>query len=740
MDSVVTRMKGMVYELSVIAPCYNEEGNLRELVNRLRAAFATKNIAGEVVLVDDGSKDGTGPLIDQLAKENPDVVAVHHDVNRGMVAGWRSGLQASHGDLVCLIDADLQNLPEDVCRLYREIRVSGADVVQGSRSSVGRLRDSRFLLSKGLNLILNTCFGMRLRDNKSGFIICRRDVLADILRHRFHYYYFQSLIMVAAKSKGYTIREVETLFESRLVGKSFIPQFPIAVIFKALLDVIKATFEYRISDQPTTILGEHLQKLAPLDPSKETMQGWRRALFSLYTWTMPMHAWMISRNIRIYYDELKRSQWLTPEQIREIQERKLRELVHQAYYHVGYYRDLFDRLGLTPADIRTIEDLQKLPLLDKKTVRKHLYFDLLSDNHDKKKMLKITTSGSTGEPFVCYADKFQLEMRWAATLRSMEWTGYRFGDRQARLWHQTIGMNWRQVIRERLDAFLNRRIFIPAYEMSDKNLPRSMAKLQRFQPTLIDGYAESFNFLAHYIKRNELPGVRPKGIISSAQALPDQSRQVIENTFGCRAFDKYGSREFSGIAYESDGHDGHLVVAENYIVEILKDGRPAAPGEIGEVVITDLNNRCLPFIRYRVGDLAVALDSSTPSKCGRGLPRIGRIEGRAQAVILGANGNYLPGTFFMHYFKDFDYVVRQFQIIQKRLGHLTLKIVKADRFNDQLFNEILDGLRRYVGKEMEIAIEFVDSIPMVRTGKHQATISELNLDFQKINQRETVGQ
>jgi len=726
----------MTSQLSVIAPCYNEEGNLRELVNRLRAAFEIKNLRGEVVLVNDGSVDGTGKLIDQMAREHPNVVAVQHSENRGIVAGWRSGLAASRGDYVCLIDADLQNLPEDVCRLFREIRNTGVDIVQGYRSSIGRLRDSRSLLSKTLNFILNASFGMRLRDNKSGFIICRRAVLADILRHRLKYSYFQSLIMVSAKSKGYTIREIETLFESRLVGKSFIPRFPVSVVCKVLIDSIKAIYEYRICDTHTTALDEYLKSFPSLDRTKDTMRGWRRFLFSLYIWTMPLHAWLISRNVRVYYEQLKRSQWLTPQQICEIQESRLRELVHQAYYHVGYYRDIFDQLGLTPADIQTIEDLQKLPLLDKKTFRKHLYFDLLSDNHDKKKMLKITTSGSTGEPFVCYAEKYQLEMRWAATLRSMEWTGYRFGDRQARLWHQTIGMSFGQVVREHLDAFLSRRIFIPAYEMSDKNLPSSMAKLRRFKPVLIDGYAESFNFLARYIKLHSLLGVRPKGIISSAQVLPDQSRQSIEAAFGCKVFDKYGSREFSGIAYESDAHDGHLVVAENYIVEVLKDGRPAKPGEVGEVVITDLNNRCTPFIRYRVGDLAVAMDNSVPSGCGRGLPRIGRIEGRAQAIIMAANGSYLPGTFFMHYFKDFDYAVRQFQIIQDRLGSMTLKIVKADRFNNSLFEEMLTGLRRYVGKEMDIQVDFVDSIPLVRTGKHQATISHLNLDFQELNEQD----
>lgn len=315
----------------------------------------------------------------------------------------------------------------------------------------------------------------------------------------------------------------------------------------------------------------------------------------------------------------------------------------------------------------------------------------------------------------------------------MEWTGYRFGDRQARLWHQTLGMSFGQVTRERLDAWLSRRLFIPAYEMSDRNLPQTIKKLRRFRPVLIDGYAESFNFLAHYIKQHGLEGVRPRGIISSAQVLPDQSRALMEYTFGCGVYDKYGSREFSGIAYESEGHSGHLVVAENYIVEILKDGLPAKPGEMGEVVITDLLNRCMPLIRYRVGDLAIAMDNSTPSPCGRGLPRIGRIEGRAQAIIIGANGNYLPGTFFMHYFKDFDHIVRQFQIIQDQRNRLKLRIVKADRFNEQLFGEVLHGLRKFVGEKMELEVEFVESIALVRTGKHQATISHLDLDFQSLD-------
>ena len=458
------------------------------------------------------------------------------------------------------------------------------------------------------------------------------------------------------------------------------------------------------------------------------MPGWRRALFVLYTETMPLHAWMLSSRVRKYYDQLQESQWWEPEQIRSYQERRLRALINHAYNNVPYYRNLFNS-RIPP--IHTLADLQTHPLLEKSTIRSH-FSELLSDNHDPKKILKVTTSGSTGEPFVIYADQHQLEMRWAANLRSIEWTGYRFGDKQARLWHQTIGMSRTQILRERIDAWFNRRIFIPAYEMTDENLPATVERLMKFQPALIDGYAESFNFLAYYFKHSELQGIHPKGIISSAQVLPPQSRKSIESAFNCRVFDKYGSREFSGIAYESDGHAGHLVVAENYIVEILKDGRPALPGELGEVVITDLNNYCMPLIRYRIGDLAVAMDNSVKSPCGRGLPRIGRIEGRTQAVILGANGRYIPGTFFMHYFKDYETDIRQFQIIQEREGELILNIVTSPATPTTRISELLKGLYPYIGETMKLWVCDVESIPLGRTGKHCATISRLNFDAQKV--------
>ncbi|HEY8156246.1 MAG TPA: glycosyltransferase [Myxococcota bacterium] len=715
--------------LSVVAPCYNEAQNLPELVERLNRTFQRKHISGEIMLVNDGSRDATGSVIDELARRNPNVVGVHHPVNRGIEAAWRSGLQAARGVYVCFIDADLQHLPEDVYRLLREIQLSNADLVQGYRSSVGRLKNSRYILSKGLNFILNVLFGMNMRDNKCGFVIARKEVLEDVLTHRYRYRYFQTFITVSATAKGYTTRSIETLFESRLLGESFLAKFPTRVVLWSLIDLLKGFVEFRLARKKENILADFLAANPP--PRRvPPLPLWRRLWQEAFFLTMPLHKWMITRRARSYYHELLASQYLPPEKLRDLQERKLRRLITHAYYHVAYYRERMDALGLTPSDVRNLEDLRKLPLLGKDDVRENLHFDLLSDNHEKRKILKITTSGSTGEPFVCYADQHQLEIRWAATQRSMEWTGYRFGDRCARLWHQTIGMSWPQIVRERIDAWFNRRLFIPAFEMSDQNIATFVEKLRSYRPVLLDGYAESFNFLAHYIQNHGLESFHPKAVISSAQVLPEQSREIIAKTLGCGVFDKYGSREFSGIAYECEQHEGHHVVAESYVVEILKDGAPAQPGEWGEVVITDLNNFCAPLIRYRVGDLAVAMDEKVSCGCGRGLPRIGRIEGRVQAIIIAQNGSYVPGALFPHLFKDYDHVIRQFQVRQDRLGSITLRVIKALRFDEPTFQELLAQLRQYLGQDMKIDVEFVDRIEMVRTGKHQSSISHLALDLQ----------
>jgi phenylacetate-CoA ligase len=124
------------------------------------------------------------------------------------------------------------------------------------------------------------------------------------------------------------------------------------------------------------------------------------------------------------------------------------------------------------------------------------------------------------------------------------------------------------------------------------------------------------------------------------------------------------------------------------------------------------------------------MDPNATCACGRGLPRIGKIEGRVQSIIIGSKGQYVPGTFFAHVLKDYDHAIRQFQIVQEERGSIVFKVVKGKRFSDETLAEVLSTLHRFLGEDLKIHVEFVENVDMVRTGKRLATVSRLGIDFQ----------
>ncbi|MCA9622564.1 MAG: glycosyltransferase family 2 protein [Myxococcales bacterium] len=223
--------------LSVIAPCYNEEANVSTLVARMMAVFDDLAIPAELLLIDDGSADRTWECIEEQAALEPRVRGIKHTKNQGIEGGWRTGVAEGRGELVCLIDSDLQNRPEDIPRLYAAWLAESPDMVQAVRHPKGV--KSRRLFSRALNHILNLSFGMSLRDNKSGFIICRRETLRELLEHRYHYKYFQSFIGCAAGVRNLRIVEVDTDFEARHGGESFLSHFPVAVSLRIVGELVK---------------------------------------------------------------------------------------------------------------------------------------------------------------------------------------------------------------------------------------------------------------------------------------------------------------------------------------------------------------------------------------------------------------------------------------------------------------------------------------------------------------------
>lgn len=715
-------------EISVIVPCFNEAENVVILTKRLEKSLASLNRDFEIIFVDDGSTDETWKIIQQIADANRRVVCLRALENGGLFKSWKLGVSSASGSVCVLIDADLQNPPETVPDLIRELERSNADICQGVRSSISWNRDLRFWSSRGLNTLLNLVFFDRASDHKSGFLAAWTPVLKSVLDYGERLRFPQTFVRASARSRGFLVKEFETLFEPRLNGESFLVGRRLALAYIGVIaDFPRAWFQLKSKKVRHRITRDFSANLA--SPPEQSDRGLR---YEFYFKSMPAHAWLISgATTREALETLEQTQFLPREELRTIQSARLQRLIHHAVEGTSYYRELLSSTGLSISDFKNLDDLVHFPLLSKDDVKQNLHMRMFAEGHRKEQMLKIQTSGSTGTPSVTYADKSQLEVRFATTIRALRWTGWRFGDPQLRLWHQRLGMTKSQWIREAIDAKLLRRYFVPAFEMTTASLEGLVKEIDKVRPVLIDGYAESLNFIALFLNQGGSLKAAPKAFMSSAQILTSGTRNLLESTTGAKVFDKYGAREFSGIAYQCGYGQNYHVMDESYVVEVLKDGQPAQPGEVGEVVITDLNNYSTPMIRYRIGDLARAVGNQEVCECGRTLSLIGEIQGRTQALVHCANGRWLPGTFFAHFFKDYEGRVSQFQVIQKTKGEMKLLIVKNEGWTETSWSAIIEHLRDYVG-ETGIEVEFVENIPLLKTGKRTPVISEVRIDFQSV--------
>jgi len=353
----------MALELSVVVPCFNEEFNVEELARRVLGIFDVGGFAGELILVDDGSADGTRAAIEALATRFPGlVVGQFHTQNAGIAAAWRTGTAAARGRLVSIIDADLQYQPEDLLRMRRELIEHTLDIVQGWRSPVGRKKETRYYLSRGLNSLLNATFGMHLRDNKSGFVVCAKEVMEDLLTYKGSYHYWQSFIMVAAHAKGYSYKEIEILFENRRQGQSFLEKTAYRAVARSFVDLPKAVWEYRVRQRYHDSAEQFLRRNPVVDRTTPRTPA-RDLHWKAYMGTFERTHWLLTRDVERYYETLRKTQWLAPAAMRDLQDEKLRRLVRHAYRNVPYYRGRMQELKLRPEDIRGQADLPKLPFL-----------------------------------------------------------------------------------------------------------------------------------------------------------------------------------------------------------------------------------------------------------------------------------------------------------------------------------------------------------------------------------------
>lgn len=435
----------------------------------------------------------------------------------------------------------------------------------------------------------------------------------------------------------------------------------------------------------------------------------------------PLWARRDGRNSARLRRELDRRQFDSPSVIRARQLVMLRRILRYAADTTPYYRDLFSQHAVNVDDVQSFADLTRLPILTKSDIRAHGK-TLLSDVFRNRPTTKKKTSGSTGVPLEVRLDSAGLEWKRACTLRSDEWSGWRRGERSAKVWgnpdYKHTG------VRGRLRNWLyERATYLDTVKVSPEAVHRFANRLTRTQPELIFGHAHSVFLLADHFARHNQRAYVPRGIITTAMVLHDFQRRRIEEVFQCPVTNRYGCEEASLIACECSEHRGLHINADSVYLETLVDGRPTRPGEPGKIVITDLSNFAMPLIRYQVGDVGVL--SERVCACGRGLPLLESLEGREADYVVTADGQYVSGISLTENFAVLVPGVAQIQIVQETIDRFRFRIVRDAAFGPASERKIAELVTERFGRQAQWECEYVEAIPQEASGKYRFCISHV---------------
>jgi phenylacetate-CoA ligase len=413
-----------------------------------------------------------------------------------------------------------------------------------------------------------------------------------------------------------------------------------------------------------------------------------------------------------YLEQFERSQFLSPDALRELQWSQFRGILQHAFDHCVFYRRKLTAAGIAPPDIRSLDDVARVPTTSKEEIQEFVQ-EMIADNVHTP-LLKDMTGGSTGSPMIFYYDEDRLDSRAAATIRHNRWTGWDIGKKVAVLWGAPRDLAPPPSMKARVrDWILDRRLVFDASAIDEARLRAFYERMQRDRPEFVLAYANTLALFARYLQESGLRPPRPRAIICSAEVLTEENRVLIEATFGCQVFNRYGSREFAVIASQCGHHAGMHVNAENLLVETVA----------GELVVTDLKNLGMPLIRYRTRDTGEFIDGRCG--CGRGLPLLDLRGGRVTDFLTGVAGQKVSGIVLATYAITNVPGVRQIQFVQRRRDRVTVRLARGPAWSEESATTLGSRLRTFLGREMTIELEYVEEIPLEASGKYRFSISSL---------------
>jgi len=415
--------------------------------------------------------------------------------------------------------------------------------------------------------------------------------------------------------------------------------------------------------------------------------------------------------------KLRRQQWLETKELEEIQRKKLKAMINHAYRKVRYYRRLFDSARIRPEDIKTVDDLTRIPITRRQDLQQLPREDIVAKDVDLNLCKRLLTSGSSGKPLLVHLSKNDDDfygMVWARTFLE---NGRKLWDRSAdfkfhfppKYWFERLGI-WRKTIISVLDDPI-----------------KKIETLRQVKPDVIRGNPFELVNLARIVQQLGVDGISPRLVFTMGSLLDEQSRALIESALHTRVLDSYGAAELGCIAWECSAHRGYHINIDTVVVEFTNDdGEPVGKGERGKIVCTGLHSSAMPFIRYDLGDVGIASDEKCP--CGRGLPLLKGLEGRADDFLVSADGTLHSPSVIVNQIK-LIVGIRQFRIIQDSERKVTAQVVPDKGMSLETIEKIKYVMKKIMGDELDIRVEIVDAIPPDASGKIRSLISKVKKEF-----------
>ena len=443
-------------------------------------------------------------------------------------------------------------------------------------------------------------------------------------------------------------------------------------------------------------------------------------------WLFPLQERLLGRPTFDDLASLERSQQLTRAGIEALQLDKLRALLATAHAHSPWHRRRLDEAGLRPGGLSSLAELRLLPTMDKQDASAH-QAELVWHGAPGG-AFKYTTGGSSGQPLIFHYGRARQASDAAGRMRARRWWGVEPGEPEIYLWGAPVELNktdWVKTVRDRL---IN-QLVLNAFAMSPQRMDSYLDAIAAFQPRCLYGYASSVALLAAYAQERGRRLVLPqlKVVCTTGEPLYPHQRALIGDVFGAPVANEFGSRDIGFTAHETP-QGQMLLISESLLLEVLDEaGRPVAPGQLGEAVMTGLCSQAQPFIRYRTGDM-VRLGTEA-DRSGRGLHVVDEVVGRSTDFLVHADGTVMHALAGIYVLRAIAGVA-EFKLVQHDLQHLEVRVVTGPGWLSAGAEAIQAGLRQRLGSDLRVELHLVDQIAPEASGKHRYVVSHVSLPGQ----------